>query len=172
MPQNFPQQILQRVVRLTADGNFQREVARMLGVSQVCIMKILRRTWETGRPHQRKREGSMKISTPRNRKTVNCSEWSERTTSSRLLICECRWSGNLGGGCQFEPFGEGFWPTDIGIGVHRRPDVLGSLWSTGDAAVREEEAQSVGPQTMETLYLQWWVPVLPIPQWQSGPGAP
>ena len=31
--------------------------------------------------------------------------------------------------------------------------------------------QSVGPQTMETLYLQWWVPVLPIPQWRSGLGA-
>ena len=33
--------------------------------SQECISKILRRNRETGRPHQRKREGSMKISTPR-----------------------------------------------------------------------------------------------------------
>ena len=44
---------------------FSREVARMLGVSQGCISKILRRNWETGRSHQRKRGGSMKISTPR-----------------------------------------------------------------------------------------------------------
>ena len=31
MPQNLPEQILQRIVRLSADGNSQREVARMLG---------------------------------------------------------------------------------------------------------------------------------------------
>ena len=65
MPQNLPEQILQRIVRLSADGSSQREVARMLGVSQECISKILRRNRETGRPHQRKRGGSMKISTPR-----------------------------------------------------------------------------------------------------------
>ena len=65
MPQNLPQQILQWSVRLSADGNPQREVARMLGVSQGCISKTLRRHWETGRPHQRKRGGSMKISMPR-----------------------------------------------------------------------------------------------------------
>ena len=64
MPQNLPEQILQQIVRLLADGNSQREVARMLGVSEGCISKILRRNWETGRPHQRKRGGSMKISTP------------------------------------------------------------------------------------------------------------
>ena len=65
MPQNLPEQILQRIVRLLADANSQQEVARMLGVSQGCISKILRRNGETGRPHQRKRGGSMKISTPR-----------------------------------------------------------------------------------------------------------
>ena len=65
MPQNLPQQILQRIVRLSADGSYQREVARMLEVSHGCIGKILRRNRETGRPHQRKRGGSMKISMPR-----------------------------------------------------------------------------------------------------------
>ena len=39
MPQNLPQQILQRIVRLSADSNSQREVARMLEVSQGCISK-------------------------------------------------------------------------------------------------------------------------------------
>ena len=66
-------------------------------------------------------------------KTVNYSEWSERTASSRLLVCECRLSADFGGGCQFAPFGDDFWPPDIGLGV--QPDVLGSLWSTGNAAV-------------------------------------
>ena len=41
MPQNLPEQILQRIVKLCADGNCQREVARMLGMSQGCIRKIL-----------------------------------------------------------------------------------------------------------------------------------
>ena len=158
--------ILQRIVRLSVDDNSQQEVARMLGVSQGCISKILWRNRETGRPHQRKRGCLMKI----RGKTVNCSEWSKRTASSRFLVCECRWSADLGGGCQFEPFGDCFWPPDIGLGV--QSDVIGSLWSTGDAAVSGGGAQSVGPQTMETLYLQWWVPVLPTPQWRSAPGAP
>ena len=65
MPQNLPEQILPWIVRLSADGNSQRDVARMLEVSQGCISKILPRNWETGRPHQRKWWGSMKISTPR-----------------------------------------------------------------------------------------------------------
>ena len=65
MPQNLPEQILQRIVRLSAVGNSQQEVARMLGVSEGCINTILQCTPETGRPHQRKRGGWMKISTPR-----------------------------------------------------------------------------------------------------------
>ena len=64
MPQNLPQQILQQIFRFLADGNSQREVARMLGVSQGCISKILRPNRETGRPYQRKRGGLMKVCTP------------------------------------------------------------------------------------------------------------
>ena len=96
----------------------------MIGVSQGYMSKILRRN-----------RGSVEVrwKSPRHGKTVNCSEWSERTASSRLLVCECRWSADMGGGCQFEPFGDGFWPPDIGIGV--QPYVLGSLWSTVDADV-------------------------------------
>ena len=65
IPQNLPLQMLQRIVSSSADGNSQRDVARMLGVSQGCISKILRRNRDTGRPHHRKRGGTMKISTPR-----------------------------------------------------------------------------------------------------------
>ena len=65
MPQNLPEQILQRIFRLSADGSSQQEVAKMLGVSQGCISKVLWRNRETGRPHQRMCGGSMKISTPR-----------------------------------------------------------------------------------------------------------
>ena len=65
MPQNLLEQILQRIVRLSADSNSQREVARMLRVSQGCINKFLLRNRETGRPLQMKHGGSMKISAPR-----------------------------------------------------------------------------------------------------------
>ena len=132
MPQNLPEQILQRIVRLSADGNSQREVARMLGVFQGCISTICYAT-ERLADHTR---GSVEVQwkPPRHGKTVNCSEWSERTASSRLLVCECRWSADLGGGCQFEPSGDGFWPPDI-IGLGVQADALGSIWSTGDTAV-------------------------------------
>ena len=131
MPQNLPEQILQRIVKLSVDGNSLREVAKMLGMSQGCISKILRRNWKTGQPHQRKCGGSMKISTPR--KTIKCSEWSGQMVSSRLLVCECRWSADLGGG---------FWPPDIGLGVQL--DVIGSLWSSGDVAVSGEGGTECG----------------------------
>ena len=131
MPQNLPEQILQRIVRLLADGNSQREVARMLGMPQGCISKILRRNRETGRLHYRKRGGLMKISTPQEDcKLLRMIRMNRFISAPRL---RCRWSADLGGRCQFEPFGDGFWPPDIGLGV--QPDVLGSLWSTGDAAV-------------------------------------
>ena len=51
---------------------------------------------------------------PRQGKTVNCAKWSGRTASCRLLVCKCRWSADLGGGCQFEPFG--YW-SHFGAGV-------------------------------------------------------
>ena len=79
--------------------------------------------------------GSVEVwrKSPRHGKTVNCSEWSEWT--AQLLVCEYRCSADLGGGCQFEPFYDGFWPPDIGLGV--QPDVLGSFWSTGVAVSGE-----------------------------------
>ena len=40
MPQNVSEQIPKRIVRSSADGNSQQEVARMLRVSQGCIGNI------------------------------------------------------------------------------------------------------------------------------------
>ena len=56
MPKNLPEKILQRIVRLSADGNSQREVARMLGVSQGCISKILQRNLRDNAPPHRARD--------------------------------------------------------------------------------------------------------------------
>ena len=42
-------------------------------------------------------------------------------------------NADFGGGCQFDTFGDGFWPPDIILDV--QPDVLGSLNSTGDAGM-------------------------------------
>ena len=146
MPQNLPKNILQRIVRLSADDNSQREVTRMLGVSQGVISKILRRNRLAD--HVR---GSVEVrwKSPRHGKTFYCFEWSGQTASSRLLVCECRWSANLGGGCQLEPFRDGFWPPDIGLDV--QSDVLGSLWSTGDAFVSGGGGIACGTSEMETL---------------------
>ena len=65
MPQTLPEQILQWIVSFSADGNLQREVARMLGVSQGCIRKICDSTERLADHIRWKRGGSMKISTPR-----------------------------------------------------------------------------------------------------------
>ena len=129
MPQNMPEQILQRIVRLSADGNSQREVARMLGVSQGCISKILRRNRENGRPHQKKRGGSMKISTPQeDRQLLRMVRTSLFISAPRLRMqMTCRF------GRRMSVRTIGIWPPDIGLRVQL--NVLGSLRSTGDAAV-------------------------------------
>ena len=89
-------------------GSCHKKVARMLGCLNDAYAKFCDAT-ERLADHT---GGSMGVrwKSPRHGKTVNCNEWSERTTSSRLLVCECRWSADLGGGCQFEPLGDGFWP--------------------------------------------------------------
>ena len=167
MPQNLPEQILQRIVRLSADGNSQREVARMLGLSQGCISKNLRLNRETGRPHQRKRGGSMKISTPREDRQL--LRMIRMNRLSRLLICEAH---------------PPIWETDVSSNHLKTASGRRILVSASSQLSKAhfgaqatlpwmgDETQSVGPQTTETLYLQWWVPVLSIPQWRSGPGAP
>ena len=48
MPRNLQEQLLVHIVRLSAEGYSQWEVARMLGVSQGCVSKILRRNKDTG----------------------------------------------------------------------------------------------------------------------------
>ena len=168
MPQNLSEQILQRIFRLSADGNSQREVSRMLGVSQWCITKILRRNRETGRPHQRKRGGSMKTSTPReDRQLLRMVRTNSFISAPRQRMQMIR---RFGRRMSVRTIRRRFLAADIGLSV--QPGVLDSLWSTGDAAVSAGGGTECGPRTMETLYLQWWVPVLHIPQWRSGPGTP
>ena len=125
MPQNLPQQILQRIVRLLADGTSQQEVARMLGVSQGCIRKILRCNRENGRPHQRKRGGWMKISTPGEDRQLRQMVRTNRFMSAPRLQMQ-----------MIRRFGR-----RMSVRTIR---VLVSLWS-----------RRVGPQTMETMYHQW-----------------
>ena len=87
MPENLPEQILQRIVMLLANGKSQREVARMLGVSQRCIRKILRRNRETGRPQQRKHGGLMKISTsPEDRRLLRMVKMNDFVSAPRLRM--------------------------------------------------------------------------------------
>ena len=56
-------------------------------MSQGCISKILRPNRETGRPHQRKRGGSMKISTPRkDRQLLRMVRTNRFTSAPRLRM--------------------------------------------------------------------------------------
>ena len=65
MKRNLREQILFRIVRLSAEGYFQQEVVRMFGVSQECVSKILQRNRDTGRPHQWRRGGRKSFTTNR-----------------------------------------------------------------------------------------------------------
>ena len=137
MPQNLPEQILQRIVRLSADGNSQREVARMLGVSEGCISKILRRNRETGRPRQRKRGGSMKISTPReDHQLLRMVRTNRFISAPRLRMQMIRQFGRRMSVRTIPRrlLAAGYWS--------RRP--ARSLWSTGDAAVSEAGGTECG----------------------------
>ena len=94
MPQNLQEPILQRIVRLLADGNSQRKVAKMLVVSQRCMSKILPCNWKTGRPHQKQRGGLMKISTPReDRQLLQMVRTSHFISAPRPQMQTIRWFG-------------------------------------------------------------------------------
>ena len=117
MPQNLSEQLLQRIVRLSADGDSQREVARMHKRNFAMQSRVWPTTSEEAWRFDENLHAAGRPSTAPNGQT------------EQLHLG----SSYLGSGCQFEPFGDGFWPPDIGIGV--QPDVLGSLWSTGNASV-------------------------------------
>ena len=138
------------------------------GVSQGCISKILRCNRDTGRPHQRKRGGSIKISRPReDRQLLRMVRTNRFISAPRLRMQMIRRFGRR-----------------MSVRIIRRWLMAAGYWSRRPARCprltlehrrcRREwgRGHSVGTQTMEILYIQWWVPVLPIPQWRSGPGAP
>ena len=128
MPQNLPQQILQRIVRLSADANSQREVARMLGgVSRMHKQNFVKQTrdWPTTTEEEW-----------RSNENLHATERPSTTPNDQnelLHLGSSSANADFGGGCQFDTFGDGFWPPDIGLDV--QPDVLGSLCSTGDAGM-------------------------------------
>ena len=149
MPQNLPQQILQRIVRLLADGTSQQGVARMLGVSQKMHNENLAmqpRNWPTTSEEMWRFDENLyatgRPSTAPNDQDEPLHVGSSSANADDPPIWEADVSSNH---------------SETASG-HR---ILVSLWS-----------RRVGPQTIETMYLQWWAPVLPIPQWRSGPGAP
>ena len=87
---------LMRIVKLSAKGYPQCEVARMLDVSQGCISKILRRNRDFDRPHQRRRGGWKSLTSA---EEDSWSEWTGTIVLSGLLVCAWRLSADFGGGC-------------------------------------------------------------------------
>ena len=53
------------IVKLSAEGYSLQEVTIMLGVSELCVSKILRRNRDGVRPHQRRRGGRRSLTTTR-----------------------------------------------------------------------------------------------------------
>ena len=111
----------------------------MLGVSQGCISKILRGNRETVDNIR----GSVEVQwkSPCHGKTVNCSKWSELTASSRLLVCECRWSADFFGG-----WGWG-WGLGLGLGLGGGGGGRGVGWGWlggGDVSSNHSETASAG----------------------------
>ena len=92
MPRNLQQQIQVRMVRLSAECSFQREVARILGVSQGYVCKVLRRNRDTGRPHQRRRKGRRSLTIAREDRQLIWMVKDNRFISTSLLVCAWRWS--------------------------------------------------------------------------------
>ena len=170
MPKNLPEQILQRIVRLSADDNAQQEVARMLGVSLGCISKIVRRNretdWLTTSEEAWRFDENLHATGRPSTASNGQNELLHRGSSSANADDPPSWEADVSSNHQETASGRWILVSVSSqmslahFGAHATPPYVG------------EEAQSMGPQTMETLYLQWWVPVLRIPQWRSSPGAP
>ena len=146
MPQNLPEQMLMRIVRLSADGNYQREV----GVSRMHKQNFATqvRDWpttsdEAWRFDENLHATERSVTTPNgqneplrlgssaanaddppNREMDVSSNHSETASGRRILVSASRQVSWAHFGAQATP------------------------------PLMAEEARSVGPQTMETLYLQ------------------
>ena len=135
MPQNLPEQILQRIVRLLANGNSQREVDRMPGVSQGCISFFATqpRDWPTTSEEAMRFDENLHVtgrpSTTPNGQNEPLHLGSSSANTDDPPIWEVDVISNLS---------ETFSGRRILVSASSQvsqPDVLGLLWSTGDAAV-------------------------------------
>ena len=64
MPQNLPKHVLPKIALLSTQGNSQRQIAGILGVSQRCFSKVLKCNRQQGLSGQKKRGVREKMSTP------------------------------------------------------------------------------------------------------------
>ena len=154
MPGNFQEQILVRIVSLSAEGYSQRKVAGISGVSQGCISKILLCNQATSVEAWRSEESDH---SPRRQ------SWFEgpgTTGSSRLLVYVWRWSADFQECCHFGALQTSFWLLAIGLIVP--PAVPDWLWITGDTDVCEGE-RTVGRTS--GMSPQWWVLLYAVSQW-------
>ena len=154
---NLQEQILVCIARLSAEGYSQREVARMLGVSQGCVSKILRRNRDTGRPHQRWCGGRRSL-------TEKADSWSGQGQSLNLGSLSTRgddlpiWEEVVSSEASVTGY-----PISLGV----QSSVPDWLWITGDTTVCGGNAQNVGPHALEALCLLWWITLRTVSHWWS-----
>ena len=79
----------------------QRQVARLLGLLEECVSKILRRNRDTGRSHHRRR-GDRCLAIVRDDRQLIRMVWDN--VFSRFLVCSWRWRADCEGRCQFGTF--------------------------------------------------------------------
>ena len=84
MQRNLQKQRFLRIVRLSAEGYSQ--VARILGVSQGCVSKILRRNRDTGRPPRRRRGGRRSLTTAQDRRLIRMARDNRFISAHRLRV--------------------------------------------------------------------------------------
>ena len=149
IPQNLQEHIRMPIVRLSAECYSQRQVYRILVVSQGCISKLLQRNLDSCRPYQRRHGGPKSLTTVQeDRQLIWMARDNNFILAPRLHVEMIRWfrrsltvrrivNMSLATSC---------WCRD----PTRFP---GWRWITGNAVVCGGNAQIVGPQAHEALCL-------------------
>ena len=145
---SFSKLYLMLMVRATSEDYSQREEARLLGVSQGCISKILRCNWDTGRQHQRRRWGRRSLTTDReNRQLIRMVRDNGFISAPRLCVDMIR---RFRRSLSVRSIVNRLWLLAIGIKV--LPCASYWLWITGDAAMCGAEPTEHGaPGTGATV---------------------
>ena len=90
MPRNLQEQI-ERIIKLSAEGYSQREVERVLVVSQGGVIKILPHNRDTGRPYHRRHGGRRSLATAWDRQLIRMVKGNHFILAPGLCVEMIHW---------------------------------------------------------------------------------